>query len=313
MAVKKIKVGSRESILAVKQAEIVMDSIKKNNPQIDTELITFKTKGDKILDKTLEKIGGKGLFTKELEMALLNERIDIAVHSYKDMPYEEVDDLPIVALSEREIAFDVLVLPKNVSEIDSSKPVGSSSQRRSLQFNMLYNGFEIAPIRGNVLTRLSKLDSGEFSAVILAGAGLKRLNLQHRISRVFTLEEMIPSASQGILAVQGRKGEDYSYLKQFHSQTSEIISQAERQFLKTLNGGCTSPVAAYARMHGNEICITGFYMDGFGNISKGNLLGETKDAEKLGEKLAVMLKDSIENASCGTAEFAACKFIEKAV
>lgn len=291
MALKKIKIGSRESILALKQAEIVMESIKKSNPQIDMELVTFKTKGDKILDQSLDKIGGKGLFIKELEQALLDESIDIAVHSYKDMPYEDTDGLPIVALSERETPFDVLVLPKGISEIDKSKPVGSSSQRRSLQFNMIYKGFEIAGIRGNVLTRLSKLDNGEFSAIILAGAGLNRLGLQDRISRVFTLEEMIPSASQGILAVQGRKGEDYSYLKEFHSQSSEIISKAERQFLKTLNGGCTSPVAAFARIHGNEISITGFYVDSLGNVSKGNLLGETKDAEMLGEKLAVILKE----------------------
>ena len=293
MANKIIKVGSRESMLAVKQAEIVMESIKKSHPHIEIELVTFKTKGDKILDRTLDKIGGKGLFIKELEQALLDKNIDIAVHSYKDMPYEEVNELPIIALSKRETPFDVLVLPKDANKIDRSKPVGSSSQRRNLQFNMIYEGFKTAPIRGNVLTRLDKLDNGEFSALILAGAGLNRLNLQDRISKTFTLEEMIPSASQGILAVQGRKGEDYSYLKNFHDTLSEIVSKAEREFLKTLNGGCTSPVAAYATVCEAKINLTGFYVDNLGNVSKGSLCGEVNDAEYIGKELALMLKGVI--------------------
>jgi len=287
----KIKVGSRESVLAIKQAEIVIEAIKKNNPNLEIELVTFKTKGDRILDRSLDKIGGKGLFIKELELALLNEHIDIAVHSYKDMPHEEVDNLPIVALSERATPFDVLVLPKGIKEIDHSLPVGSSSQRRNLQFKAIYAEFKTAPIRGNVLSRLAKLDNGEFSALILAGAGLNRLNLQDRITKTFTLEEMIPSASQGILAVQGRKGEDFSYLKDFHNKKSEIVSKVERQFLKTLDGGCTSPVAAYATVHFNQINLIGFYVNNSGNISKGHLSGKIEDAENIGRELALQLRN----------------------
>jgi len=289
-----VKVGSRESKLAVRQAEIVMESIKKNNPDIKLELVTIKTQGDKILDQNLDKIGGKGLFIKELEQALFDLEIDIAVHSYKDMPYEETENLPIVAQSERESPFDVLVLPVNATSSDITKlksPVGSSSLRRSIQFKMLYENLETSHIRGNVITRLSKLDNGEYSAIILAEAGLIRLNLYNRISKVFSVDEMIPSASQGILAVQGRKGENYSYLSNFHSKKSEYVSKAERQFLKTLCGGCSSPAPVYAEIHGNELKLTGMYVDELHRIEKGCISGSLDDAERLGEELALKLKD----------------------
>ncbi len=290
---KRIKVGTRESILAVKQATIVMDAIKKNNPYIECELITIKTKGDKILNQTLDKIGGKGLFIKELEESLISKEIDIAVHSYKDMPYEEAEGLSIVALSKREAPFDVLVLPKDIENLDIKKPVGSSSLRRSIQFKEIYKGFEIKPVRGNVITRLNKLDDGEYSAIILAQAGLNRLSLENRISKVFKVEEMIPSASQGILAVQGRIGEDYSYLRAFHDRESEIVSKAERRYLKTLNGGCSSPVAVYGEVYEDKIILTGMYVDDFGNIKKGSIHGNIYDAENIGESLALMLKKKV--------------------
>ena len=285
---RKIKVGSRDSVLAIKQAQIVMETVA--NPDIEFELVLIKTTGDKILDRSLDEIGGKGLFIKELEQALIDRSIDIAVHSYKDMPYEETEGLPIVAVSQRESPFDVLVLPEGFTELDKSKPVGSSSQRRTIQFNRLHKGFEMKGVRGNVLTRLSKLDKGEYSALILAQAGLNRLGLQHRISRVFNLDEMIPSGSQGILAVQGRQGEDHSYLDGFHSKESEIVSKAERQFLKTLGGGCTSPVAVYAELDNGNLLLTGLYVDDSGNVETGKINGESEKAELLGETLAKQLK-----------------------
>jgi len=285
-----IRVGSRDSALAVIQARIVIDAVKKTNPNIDFEIVTIKTTGDKILDRSLDTIGGKGLFIKEIEQALANGSIDIAVHSYKDMPFEETDGLPVVALSERESPFDVLVLPKGIAAIDNSKPVGSSSLRRTIQFARLYDGAEIKAVRGNVPTRLSKLDSGEYSALILAQAGLNRLSLQDRISRVFTIDEMIPSASQGILAVQGRKGEDYSYLNDFHNRESETVSKAERRFLKTLGGNCSTPVAVYGQIHNNEILLTGMYVDANGNIEMGKVSGGKDKSEQLGEQLATQLK-----------------------
>ncbi|GBU25548.1 porphobilinogen deaminase [Fibrobacteria bacterium R8-3-H12] len=286
-----IRVGSRSGALAIAQARIVIDAVKKTNPSLGFEIVEIKTTGDKILDKPLDLVGGKGLFIKELEQALLDGSIDIAVHSFKDMPIEESDNLSIAALSKRESPFDVLVLPKDVAKLDNSKPVGSSSLRRTIQFAKLYEGFEIKPVRGNVPTRLSKLDSGEYSALLLAQAGLNRLSLQNRISRVFTIDEMLPAAGQGILAVQGRKGENYSFLDGFHSHESEIASKAERQFLKKLGGGCSSPVAVYGQIHSNELLLTGMYVDAFGNIETGKISGSTDKSEQLGETLALRLKE----------------------
>ena len=286
---KTIRIGSRESALAVTQSKIVMDSISKHNPDIEMEIVLIKTTGDIIQDRSLDAIGGKGLFIKELEHALLEGSVDIAVHSYKDMPYEETEGLPIIALSSREAPFDVLVLPDGKTEFDKAKPVGTSSQRRAIQFSKIYEGIEIEPVRGNVQTRLSKLDSGEYSALILAQAGLIRLSLQDRISHVFTPDEMIPSGSQGILAVQGRQGEDFSYLSAFHDKESEIVSKAERQFLKTLGGSCTSPVAVYGHLNNNELLLKGMYVDGNGNVEIGEITGKAEEAEGIGEELAIRL------------------------
>ncbi|MCL1932049.1 MAG: hydroxymethylbilane synthase [Treponema sp.] len=286
-----IKIGSRDSALAVIQAKIVVNAIKEKNPALNFEIITIKTTGDKILDQSPDAVGGKGLFVKELESALMDGSIDIAVHSYKDMPWQETEKLPVVALSAREAPFDALVLPQGVDKIDNSKPVGCSSQRRMIQFAQLYDGIRISPVRGNVPTRLAKLDNGEYSALILAQAGLNRLSLAHRISRVFTVDEMIPSASQGILAVQGRAGENYGYLAGFHNRESEIVSKAERQFLKTLGGGCTAPVAVYAQLHDNELLLTGMYVDDSGTIETGKLSGDIDKPERLGETLALRLKE----------------------
>ena len=290
-----IRIGSRGSVLAIKQAQLVAESIREKNPGVRLEHITIKTTGDKILDKSLDTIGGKGLFIKELEQALLNGGIEIAVHSYKDVPCCETDGLPIVALSKRESPYDVLVLPEGAACLDNSGPVGSSSLRRTIQFNKLYNGFQVRNIRGNISTRLSKLDNGEYSALILAQAGLNRLSFRHRISRVFTADEMIPSASQGILAVQGRRGEDYTYLSDFHCRESEIVSKAERQYLKTLDGGCSSPAAAYARLYKTELTLKGMYADIFGNVETGEISGAADKAELLGETLALRLKKRLEN------------------
>ena len=292
-----IRVGSRDSVLAIKQAEIVMAAALANNPRLNFEHVKIKTRGDKVLDRNLSQLAGeagKGLFIKELETALLDEHIDIAVHSYKDMPYEENKDLPIVAISKRESPFDVLVLPKDVKYIDFDMPVGSCSQRRTLQFSKLYPSGHTKDIRGNVITRLSRLDSGEYSALILAHAGLNRLRLQDRVTRIFTADEMIPSASQGILAVQGRPGEDHSYLLCVHSQESEIISRAERQFLKTLESSCTSPVAAYAQVIGKEILLRAMYASKDGNMQTGEITGEVSKAEHIASSLAIQLKKRAE-------------------
>ena len=164
----KIRVGSRDSRLAVIQAEMVMDCIQRHHPEMDVELVTMKTTGDKILDRTLDQIGGKGLFVKELDRALLAGEVDITVHSYKDMPMEQDSRLPIVAVSAREIPFDALVLPSGRRQMDPSKPIGCASARRQIQLEALFPGTEIRPVRGNVQTRLAKLESGEYGALVPA-------------------------------------------------------------------------------------------------------------------------------------------------
>ena len=227
---RQVVIGSRESKLAVVQSEMVKAYILDHARDIQVDILTMKTTGDKILDKTLDKIGGKGLFVKELDRALLDKKSDISVHSLKDMPMEVPEELPLVAFSKREDPRDVLVLPEGKTELDPSKPIGCSSQRRILQLKELYPEAVCKSVRGNVQTRLAKLDSGEYSALILAAAGLKRLGLEGRISRYFEPEEMIPAAGQGILAVQGRAGEDVSYLDGFQDE-KDIMQRWENGLL----------------------------------------------------------------------------------
>lgn len=291
----RIRIGSRESRLAVIQSEMVRDYLKERFPQGDISLVTMKTTGDIILDKTLDKIGGKGLFVKELDKALLEGRTELSVHSLKDMPMEVPEELPLVAFSKREDPRDVLVLPEGRTEIDFSKPVGCSSLRRMLQFQELYPQARFEPIRGNVQTRLRKLDEGQYGATLLAAAGLKRLGLEHRISRYFEPDEMLPAAGQGILAVQGRVGEDYSYLDGFADKDASYAAVAERSFVRYLDGGCSSPVAAHAVITGNDMFLTGLYYSEEKKIfRKKSISGCVSDAVMLGEKLAEELRSEVE-------------------
>ena len=290
-----ICIGSRESRLAVIQSEMVMDYLKKECPQKEIRLLTMKTTGDKILDRTLDKVGGKGLFVKELDKALIDRRSDLSVHSLKDMPMEVPEELPLLAFSRREDPRDVLVLPEGVSELDKSKPLGCSSLRRTLQLKKLYPDMEVKSIRGNLQTRLRKLDEGQYSALILAAAGLKRLGLESRINRYFTADEIIPAAGQGILAIQGRKDEDYSYLDGYCDRDAWLAGSAERAYVKYLDGGCSSPVAAYAEVNGEEIFIRGlYYSETNGKWLTGQIRGAASDGVKLGVDLAKQLKESCE-------------------
>ncbi len=288
--VKKLRVGSRESKLAVIQSELVIDMIRKNCPDMEIELVTLKTTGDKILDRTLDKVGGKGLFVKELDRALLDKEVDITVHSLKDVPMELSPGLPIIAYTKCEYPNDVLVLPKGADTLDLSKPVGSSSLRRNLQFRKLFPEAEIKPVRGNVITRLEKLDRGEFGALILARAGLTRLGLQDRISRVFTADEIIPAAGQGVIAVQARAGEEFDFTKFIDDRESRIRAEAERAFVTELDGGCSSPIAAHAELHGDEITITGFYVNPDGEERIEKISGSVSEHMELGQKLARSIK-----------------------
>ena len=210
-----IRIGSRESRLAVVQTRLVADYIQEALPEAEVRLVTMKTTGDRILDRPLEAVGGKGLFVKELDRALLEGRTELSVHSLKDLPMDLPAELPILGYSRREDPRDVLVLPAGSDQWDRSKPLGCSSKRRILQLQRLYPEVRASLIRGNLQTRLRKLDEGRYGAIVLAAAGLKRLGLEDRISRYFSPEEMLPAAGQGILAVQGRAGVDYGYLHGF--------------------------------------------------------------------------------------------------
>ncbi len=287
-----IRVGSRESKLAVIQSELVMEAIREADPAVALELVTMKTTGDKILDRTLDKIGGKGLFVKELDAALLEGRADLTVHSCKDLPMEENPDIPLAGFSRREDPRDVLVLPEGVTELDPNKPIGCSSARRTVQLKELFPHMAVAPVRGNVLTRLRKLDEGQFSALVLAAAGLKRLGLEGRITRYFTVEEMIPAAGQGILALQTRAGEDLTYLKHVLDEAGTLCARAERAFVRRLDGGCSSPIAAHARLEGETIYIQGLYVSEQGMVIRQTISGPKGQAERLAEQLADQSKEA---------------------
>ena len=289
---KKVVIGSRESKLAVLQSQMVKDYIVSRHPEMDVEILTMKTTGDKILDRTLDKIGGKGLFVKELDRALLEGRSQLSVHSLKDMPMEISEKLPILAFSKREDVRDVLVLPEGCETLEPSKPIGCSSLRRKLQLKEIYPDMQVKSIRGNLQTRLEKLDNGEYSALVLAAAGLKRLGLENRISRYFDTEEMIPAAGQGILAVQGMDGLDYEYLEGYDDLQAHQAATAERAFVKYLNGGCTSPVAAYGEIEDGQLKLTGlYYEEETGHYLKGSKIGSPSEAEKLGISLAKELQE----------------------
>ena len=216
-----LRAGSRESRLAVVQTELIGEAIRALHPGTRIGLVTMKTTGDKILDRTLDKVGGKGLFVKELDAALLDGRIDFAVHSCKDLPMELSPGLRLGAFSRREDPRDVLILPEGAEELDPSKPIGCASARRALQLKALFPGQPVAPVRGNVLTRLQKLDRGEYAALVLAAAGVKRLGLEGRILSPGQLDSFSRGTDYSGVESKLARGREASlrYLKQIAGLT----------------------------------------------------------------------------------------------
>ena len=291
MEKKKIVIGSRESALAVVQSRLVIAWLKEHHPELETELLTMKTTGDKILDRRLDQIGGKGLFVKELDRALLEHRTDFSVHSTKDLPMEIPEELPLVAFSKREDPRDVLVLPKGQTEPDLTKPIGTSSLRRILQLRIIFPDAEFKSVRGNLQTRIRKLDEGQYGAIILAAAGMKRMGLADRISGYFETDDVIPSAGQAILAVQGRQDEDASMFQEFADRNATDEVTAERAFVTYLNGGCSSPIAAHAKASGAELLLSGLYFDeDTREAFRGTISGKREQAADLGIALAKKLQ-----------------------
>ena len=286
----KLKIGSRDSLLAVAQSQIAMRALLQAEPGLTLELVTMKTTGDRILDRSLDEVGGKGLFVKELDRALLDGEVDLTVHSLKDMPMETDPRIPIAAFSRREDARDVLVLPAGGSGCEPGHIIGCSSLRRKLQLQALYPEADIRPVRGNIQTRLRKLDAGEFDSLVLAAAGLRRLGLAGRIARTFSPDEVLPASGQGILAAQARADFDRTLLRCFHDEDAAACALAERAFVRTLGGGCSSPVAAYAEAHGAVLQLTGLYVNPDGSYFRDHCEGGTAAAAALGAALALRMR-----------------------
>lgn len=280
---KPIRVGSRESRLAVVQAEEVIRRLG-----VPCELVTMKTTGDRILDRTLDQIGGKGLFVRELDRALAEGRIDLAVHSLKDLPMEQPEGLPVMAYPPRADARDVLVLPAGTTALDPSRPIGCASARRRVQLERLFPGVPVEPVRGNVLTRLEKLDAGQYGALVLAAAGLLRLGLESRITRYFAPAELLPAAGQGILAVQARAGEYTALLAGLDCPQARACAAAERAVVRGLDGGCFAPIAAYAEQKEGSLWVRGLYAPRK-TIWTAERRGSAAEAEALGAEAAAQL------------------------
>ena len=291
-------IGSRGSKLALWQAEQARLRLLELNPQIDVRIEIIKTTGD-VKTEPLSVIGGKGVFTKELEEALLDSRIDIAVHSLKDLPTILPEGLAISAICEREDARDALVLRSNL-EVDEASlaglpanaVVGTSSQRRLAQLKALRSDVVVNDLRGNVDTRIRKLDEGQYDAVILASAGLLRLGLKDRISARLSIDEMLPAVGQGAIAIETRADDEFTVAAtaRLDHAVTRVACLAERSFLRALGGGCQLPIAAHAVIEGDRIHIDGLVAlpDG-SEILRDSLTGSSNHAELLGAELATRL------------------------
>lgn len=289
MKKKFLRVGTRGSKLALAQTDWVITQLKNHYPDLEIEKIIIKTTGDKILDAPLSKIGGKGLFVKEIEEALLREEIDFAVHSMKDVPSEVPQGLEVSIIPERESPYDVWISQYEALEkVPSSGKIGTSSLRRLSQLKRLRKDLKIEPLRGNVDTRLRKWKEGLYDGIVLAEAGLRRLGIEVKYRR-FTLEEMIPAVGQGALGIEIRKDdkEVKEILKVLHSEKTALAVMAERAFLKTMEGGCQVPLGAHAYIQNGDLAITGFISDLEGErFYKLSLKGPFIESDNLGIALA---------------------------
>jgi hydroxymethylbilane synthase len=293
-----IRIGSRDSALAAVQTRLIMASVAEAHPELSLRFVTIKTQGDLQPGPPLDA-AGKAFFTGALEKALAAGEIDLCVHSLKDMAVNLPSGLPIVAVAKRGDPRDMLILPEDhisggpvkIGELELSLPVGCSSPRRRIQLLALAPRLEAAPIRGNVPTRLSKLDGGQYGALVLAAAGLARLGISRGKTYVFSAGEMVPAAGQGVLAVQGRRGENYGFLDAVRDPVSEEEVMAERTFIRALDCGCGSPAAVFAQISGGEIRIIAMYSPvetagAAAPILREEISGERAEAPRLAEKLA---------------------------
>lgn len=295
---KLLVIGSRSSKLALVQSEFVRGELKKIYPAFSFEIKTIKTKGDKITDVALSRIGDEGLFTKEIEEALLRKEVDFAVHSMKDLPTKLPQGLIIAAVTKRVNPCDVLVSGKGftLKTLPENSHVGTSSLRRRAQLLHIRRDLNILDLRGNLDTRVKKLEQGMYDAIILAYAGIKRLGLKLKLSQI-PVEEMLPQAGQGALGIEIRHGaqEVEDLVKALDDPDSHLSIDAERALLAGLEGGCQVPIGVYARIDKDKVSIKAgvFSLDGKTAL-KEEIAGKKKDAEKLGLQLAeIILKNNV--------------------
>ena len=290
-SVQTLRIATRKSPLALWQAEHIKARLIELNPGLEVELVTFTTQGDKILDVPLAKIGGKGLFVKELEVAMLDGRADIAVHSMKDVPMEFPEGLELGIICARENPLDAFVSNayKTIEELPQGAVVGTSSLRRQCQIQQQRPDIVIKSLRGNVQTRLGKLDAGEFDAIILAAAGLLRMEMDERIASFIPAEQSLPAGGQGALGIEWRANDSavHDLIKPLHDDITASCVLAERALNRRLQGGCQVPIACYAERTGEKIHLRGLVgsVDGL-QVLRTECEGVAGDAEAMGIKAA---------------------------
>jgi hydroxymethylbilane synthase len=291
-----LKIATRKSPLAVWQAEFVRSQLQLYYPELDIELVKMSTQGDQMFNSPLSKIGGKSLFIKELEVGMLEGRADIAVHSMKDVPYELPDEFEIGAILARENPFDAFVSNhfNEINELTKGSRVGSCSLRRIVQLKAIRPDLAILDLRGNVNTRLMKLDKGEYDAIILACAGLIRLGFKDRIKQSLDAQTSLPAVGQGALGIENRKGDEVvrELIKPLIDSKTMTEVLAERAMNATLEGSCSVAIAGYAKTIGEELLLKGLV----GNVESGSILraestGSSSQPKALGELVANQLLD----------------------
>jgi hydroxymethylbilane synthase len=290
--IKDVRIATRQSRLALWQAEYVADTLRRARPGLEIDVVPMSTRGDEVLDKSLAKIGGKGLFIKELEVAMLEDRADVAVHSMKDVPWDLPDNMCIGAILQRADPADALVAREaidSLAALPEGARVGTSSLRRQAQLRHLRPDLIIEPVRGNVETRLRKLDDGMFDAVILAAAGLKRLGLGERISGILSADECLSAVGQGAIGIECRADRDdvREVLSAVEHTGTRRCVDAERSFAERLQASCESPLAAFAELRDSEMYLRGIVASPDGaRLLRGSVRGGQTDSVRLGHDLA---------------------------
>lgn len=294
----RLRIGSRGSKLALTQTRLIEKSLKEAHPGLETEIIIIKTKGDLILDKPLNEIGDKGLFVREIEEALLHHKIDLAVHSLKDMPAEQPSGLEMAITPEREDPRDLFVSfhgAKSLKDLPPGAVVATGSLRRSAQLKNLREDIEIKGIRGNVETRIAKAKQAGYDGIILAAAGIHRLGLDVE-GFCFDLENMLPAPAQGILGLETRidDAQTKALLQKIHHEKSHRQAQGERAFLRYTEGGCHAPMGVYCDIQGDTFTITGFFHTEKAMYRETAQGVKGQETEK-GKEIALKIKEKIKN------------------